>query len=181
MPADHALPASVQSWPTPEHLADLPSLTAGELAERLCAYVEGCGGLISAEDVEVASECVRRARRAEAAEIAAVEQDGRCDAARDDRPVRLVIGTASPPASGAGTASPTGYPRRGPSLSSKAPGRPSPSTRCRPARSPRRRRWRLSSRCRSSRTWRVRNSRWRRTPARPPLLPGRTACRRRRR
>jgi hypothetical protein len=73
MPADHALPASVQSWRTPDHMADLPSLTADELAERLRVHVEACGGLISAEDVEVARECVRRARRAEQAERAAAD------------------------------------------------------------------------------------------------------------
>jgi hypothetical protein len=37
-------------------------------AERLRVCVEGCGGLITAEDVEVARECVRKARRAEQAE-----------------------------------------------------------------------------------------------------------------
>jgi hypothetical protein len=65
MPADHALPASVLSRRTPSHMADLPLLTADELADRLRAHVEECGGLITAQDVEVARECVRRARRAE--------------------------------------------------------------------------------------------------------------------
>ena len=36
-------------------------------------HVEGRGGLITDEDVEVARECVRRARRAEAAARAAAE------------------------------------------------------------------------------------------------------------
>ena len=55
-------------------MADLPALTADELAQRLRQYVEGCGGLITAEDVEIARECVRRARRAAVAQRVAAEQ-----------------------------------------------------------------------------------------------------------
>jgi hypothetical protein len=53
----------VSLW-APE-LSGLSGLSAGELTARLREYVEGCGGLVTPSDVEIARELVRRARKAE--------------------------------------------------------------------------------------------------------------------
>jgi hypothetical protein len=57
----------------PEHVRDLQSLSADELAQRLKDHFEGAGGLITPGDAEVARKCLRRARMAEAAQETAIE------------------------------------------------------------------------------------------------------------
>ena len=52
----------------PDRMLDLPCLDADALAQRLKKHIEGCGGLIAVGDLEIARECVRRARHAEQAE-----------------------------------------------------------------------------------------------------------------
>jgi hypothetical protein len=46
-------------------LEGLEGLNAQELTRRLKRYIDGGGGLVTASEVEVARECVRRARKAE--------------------------------------------------------------------------------------------------------------------
>ena len=46
-------------------LEGLERLNARELTDRLKRYIDGGGGLVTASEVEVARECVRRARKAE--------------------------------------------------------------------------------------------------------------------
>jgi hypothetical protein len=57
----------------PEPLKDLLTLTADELVLRLTEHVRDCAGLILGSELEIARECIRRARRAEAAERAVQE------------------------------------------------------------------------------------------------------------
>jgi hypothetical protein len=49
-------------------LEGLEKLNAAELTQRLKKYIDGGGGLVTPALVEVARECVRRARKAEALE-----------------------------------------------------------------------------------------------------------------
>ena len=46
-------------------LEGLEALNAAELTRRLKKYIDGSGGLVTPSEVEVARECVRRARKAE--------------------------------------------------------------------------------------------------------------------
>ena len=53
--------------PAPE-LEGLARLNARELTDRLKRYIDGGGGLVTPSEVEIARECVRRAKKAEALE-----------------------------------------------------------------------------------------------------------------
>ena len=46
-------------------LDGLEKLNARELTDRLKRHIDGGGGLVTPSEVEIARECVRRARRAE--------------------------------------------------------------------------------------------------------------------
>jgi len=46
-------------------LEGLSGLNAAELTQRLKQYIDGGGGLVTPSEVEIARECVRRARKAE--------------------------------------------------------------------------------------------------------------------
>jgi hypothetical protein len=57
--------AMVSATPLAPELEGLSRLNAAELTGRLKQYIDGGGGLVTPSEVEIARECVRRARKAE--------------------------------------------------------------------------------------------------------------------
>jgi hypothetical protein len=60
-------------------LEGLAGLNAQELTGRLKQYIDGGGGLVTPSEVEIARECVRRARWAEGASARAGRLEGLAD------------------------------------------------------------------------------------------------------
>src|SRR5262249_33547547 len=81
-------------------LEGLERLNAAELTQRLKRYIDGGGGLVTASEVEVARECVRRARWAEGASARAGRLDGldTLDAGRLHKRLRGYFEAAGPQA-----------------------------------------------------------------------------------
>jgi hypothetical protein len=81
-------------------LEGLSGLSAAELTDRLKEYIDGGGGLVTPSEVEVARECVRRARCAEGASARAGRLEGLADldAGRLEARLRAYFEAAGPQA-----------------------------------------------------------------------------------
>jgi hypothetical protein len=81
-------------------LEGLEKLNAAELTRRLKRYIDGSGGLVTPSEVEIARECVRRARWAEGASARAGRLEGldTLDAARLHERLKAYFQAAGPQA-----------------------------------------------------------------------------------
>jgi hypothetical protein len=81
-------------------LEGLEKLNAAELTQRLKKYIDGGGGLVTPSQVEIARECVRRARWAEGASARADRLEGldALDAARLHERLKAYFEAAGPQA-----------------------------------------------------------------------------------